>query len=85
MLTALLLLLAHAEPSGRAYNVRDFASISPAGVDALDGMRVLVRVERDSREEQDRQRPGFDCQGPNRDDGLHRTCPSSRARRSAGY
>jgi hypothetical protein len=74
MLSLLLLLLVAAEPSGRAYHVRNFAAFSPDGLGVLDGKRVVVRLERDSLAEVQAGRLAFDCAGPNPDDGLHRTC-----------
>jgi hypothetical protein len=74
MLALLLLLADLGEPTARVSQLRDFASISPAGVEALDGRRVLLRVERDSRIEEEGDWFGFDCAGPNPDDELHRTC-----------
>jgi hypothetical protein len=61
-------------PDTRTVQVRDFARISPAGVETLDGRRVVLRLERDSQPEKVGKYVAFDCVGPNPADDLHRTC-----------
>lgn len=76
MLTAILLLaLASppAAPPARPVQVLDFAALTPAGLDALDGRRVTLRIERWSHPDELGRWWVIDCYGPVRDDGLHRT------------
>lgn len=78
-MNAILLLAAlsgpTSEPSATTYRVLDFAAIGPAGVDAWDGRRVVLRTQVASLPVVHGRDAYFDCAGPwpNVDD-LHRTC-----------
>jgi hypothetical protein len=67
----LILSLIASDPSSRAIMVRDFATIRAEDIFRLDGRSVVLRLERDSRTEEQDGFLVFDCDGPG---DLHRTC-----------